>query len=221
MKIPVSHGHLEASWRNPAGDPRGGALFCHPHPLHGGTMNTKAVYRASQAFNDVGMRSLRFNFRGVGYSTGTFEDGIGELDDVRAALDWLELGARGLPLVVGGLSFGSLVALSVGAEDSRVKALVALGTPIHIYDYSFLAGTIKPILVVQGEEDEYGLAQEVVEVLGGLGGHITVQAIPGAGHLFEGHFEEIRTVIREFFTSGPGAETLSATGAPAGEERII
>jgi len=174
-------------------------------------MNTKAVYRAAQALNEVGLRTLRFNFRGVGYSTGTFEDGIGELDDVRAALDWLELGARGLPLVVGGLSFGSLVGMSVGVEDSRVRALVALGTPIHEYDYSFLAGTKKPVLVVQGEEDEYGSAQEVSEVMEALGDHIVVCAIPGSGHLFEGHYRELSRVIEEFFSAGPGGEAFGST----------
>ena len=221
MKIPVSHGQLEAALRNPKGDLRGGALFCHPHPLQGGTMNTKAVYRAAQALNDVGLRTLRFNFRGVGYSTGTFEDGIGELDDVRAALDWLELGARGLPLVVGGLSFGSLVGMSVGVDDARVGALVALGTPINVYDYSFLADAGKPVLVVQGEEDEYGSAEEVAEVMEALGDHILVRGIPGSGHLFEGRYVELRRVIAEFFSSGPGAEALRNAGALGGEERTI
>ena len=208
MKIPVSHGQLEAALRDPRGDLRGGGVFCHPHPLQGGTMNTKAVYRAAQALNDVGLRTLRFNFRGVGYSTGTFEDGIGELEDVGAALDWLELGTRGLPLVLGGLSFGSLVGMSVGVDDIRVKALVALGTPIHVYDYSFLAGAEKPVLVVQGENDEHGSAQEVTEVMAAFGDHIVVHAISGSGHLFEGHYQELRKVIREFFSSGPGAGAL-------------
>jgi alpha/beta superfamily hydrolase len=183
-------------------------------------MNTKAVYRAAQGLNDVGLRTLRFNFRGVGYSTGTFEEGIGEQDDVRAALDWLELGARGLPLVVGGLSFGSLVGLSVGAEDYRVKALVATGVPIHIYDYSFLGGIQKPVLVVQGEEDEYGSFEEVREVLGNLGEHITVRSVEGSGHLFEGHYEALRSEVRDFFTAGPGAMALDPPGAGAGGERV-
>jgi alpha/beta superfamily hydrolase len=183
-------------------------------------MNTKAVYRAAQGLNDVGLRMLRFNFRGVGFSTGTFEEGIGELDDVRAALDWLELGARGLPLVVGGLSFGSLVGLSAGAEDARVVALVATGIPVHIYDYSFLAAIEKPVLVVQGEIDEYGSAEEVREVVGGLGEHITVRTVEGSGHLFEGHYEELRAEVREFFTSGPGAAALDSPTTGAGEERV-
>jgi alpha/beta superfamily hydrolase len=176
-------------------------------------MNTKAVYRAAQALNDVGLRTLRFNFRGVGFSTGTFEDGIGELDDVQAALDWLAVGTPASPLVVGGHSFGSLVGMRVGVEDPRVRALVGLGVPIQVYDYSFLAGAGKPVLVVQGEDDEYGPAREVTEVFNGYGGQMVVHAIPGAGHLFDGHYGELRAVINEFFSSGPGAQVLRKTDA--------
>jgi alpha/beta superfamily hydrolase len=213
VKIPVSHGHLEAALRDPRGTLRGGAVFCHPHPIHGGTMHTKAVYRAGQAFLELGLRSLRFNFRGVGCSTGTFDDGIGEEEDVMAALDWLELGGiREMPMVVGGVSFGSMVGLTVGAEDPRVTALVGMGTPIHLYDYSYLADVQKPVLIIQGEEDEFGSAVEVREVLGALGSHVTVEGIPASGHLFEGHFEQVQELIREFFSRGPGARVLAGYG---------
>ena len=167
-------------------------------------MHTKAVYRAAQALNGMGLRVLRFNFRGVGCSTGTFDEGIGEMEDVRAALDWLDLGLEGEPIVLGGLSFGSLAALGVGAEDPRVGALVALGTPIHLYDYSFLSRAGKPVLVVQGELDPFGSPEEVSKAFGRLGDHVTVHSVPSAGHLFEGHFEELQRRIREFFSQGPG-----------------
>jgi alpha/beta superfamily hydrolase len=211
MKIPVSHGHLEAALRDPDGKTQGGALLCHPHPVQGGTMHTKALYRAGRALNEVGLRTLRFNFRGVGCSTGTYDDGIGEEDDVRAALDWLESGLRRHPLVVGGLSFGSMVGMTVAVDDPRVVALVAMGTPIHIYDYSYLARTSKPVLVVQGEHDEYGSALEVSDVLGKLGNHVTVRSVRGAGHLFEGHLEELQKVILEFFEHGAGQLALRSS----------
>ncbi len=173
-------------------------------------MHTKAVYRSGQALLELGLRTLRFNFRGVGCSTGTFDDGIGEQEDVGAALDWLELGGiRGLPVVLGGLSFGSMVGLSVGAEDPRVSALVALGTPIHMYDYSYLTGTGKPVLVIQGEHDQFGTPDEVREVMEGYGDHVTVRGVAGAGHLFDGRFDALQEVIREYFTHGPGREALS------------
>ena len=171
-------------------------------------MHTKALYRAGRALNEVGLRTLRFNFRGVGCSTGTYDDGIGEEEDVRAALDWLESGLRLHPLVVGGLSFGSMVGMAVAVNDPRVVALVAMGTPIHIYDYSYLARTSKPVLVVQGEHDEFGSAQEVSEVLGKLGNHVTVRSVRGAGHLFEGHLEELREIILEYFENGAGRVVL-------------
>jgi alpha/beta superfamily hydrolase len=199
--------------RSPQGDLKGGVVFCHPHPIQGGTMNTKAVYRAAQALAELNLRALRFNFRGVGCSTGTFDDGIGEQDDVRAALDWLVLGGiRDLPILVGGLSFGSMVGLSVGVEDERVTSLVGLGLPIQVYDYSYLARTEKPVLLIQGEHDEFGSPEEVREAVKGLGSHITVVDIPGSGHLFEGYFLELQKVIEEYFTLGPGAVALNGEG---------
>jgi alpha/beta superfamily hydrolase len=171
-------------------------------------MDTKAVYRAGRALNDVGLRSLRFNFRGVGFSTGAYDEGIGEEDDVRAALDWMELGLPDRPIIVGGVSFGSMVGLKVGATDTRVAALVAVGTPIHVYDYSYLAGANKPVLVIQGEHDEYGSGSEVASTMGAFGDHVSVQIVPGADHLLEGHLDSLQEHIRVYFTQGPGAQAL-------------
>jgi len=146
VRIPVAHGHLEALLKEPEGVPNGVAVVCHPHPLHGGTMHTKAVYRAAQALNEAGLVALRFNFRGVGASTGSYEEGIGEMDDVVAALEWLTGEYPDLPLIVGGFSFGSKVALSVGVADDRVDGLVGLGLPVKNldYDFGFLADARKP-----------------------------------------------------------------------------
>ncbi len=211
MKIPVSHGHLEGTLREPDGTLKGGAVFCHPHPIHGGTMHTKAVYRGGQALNQVGLRVLRFNFRGVGCSTGSFDDGIGEAEDVKAALDWLELGLPGGPLVVGGLSFGSMVGLTVGADDERVKALVGMGVPISHYDYSFLSDTDKPVLIIQGENDQFGSGEEVRELFASFGPHVQTRVIEGSGHLFLRHIEELQAVLREYFTSDAGNDVLGLT----------
>lgn len=219
MKIPVSHGHLEAVSRDPRGELRGGGVFCHPHPLHGGTMNTKAVYRAAQSLNELGLRMIRFNFRGVGCSTGTFDEGVGEREDVEAALDWLELSVRDRPMVVGGVSFGSLVGLSVGVDDPRVRALVALGVPVTAYDYGFLAKTEKPVLVVQGENDEFGAGQEVREIMEGYGEHVAVRVIPGSEHLFQGHFQPLQETIRSYFRHGPGQGVLEDVAVAGAEEK--
>jgi len=212
VKIPVAHGYLEAILKEPAGTPRGAAVVCHPHPLFGGTMHTKAVYRTAQALNEAGLVALRFNFRGVGASTGSHDGGVGEQDDVRAAIGWLEERYPGAPLIVGGFSFGSKVGLSVGAEDERIVGLVGLGLPVDrdvSYDFAFLADTGKPVLVVQGENDEFGSGARVAEVLAGLGSNVTLVRVAGADHYFTDRLDELRAAVRDYFESGPGARLLA------------
>lgn len=174
-------------------------------------MHTKAVYRAAQALNEAGLIALRFNFRGVGTSTGSHDEGVGEKDDLRAAIDWLEKHHASLPLVVGGFSFGSMVALSVGAEDERIAALLGLGLPIDLegrYDFGFLADSDKPVLVVQGENDEFGSGETVAAQLAPLGDHVTLVRIPGSDHYFTDRLDELRAAVRGYYESGPGARSL-------------
>ncbi len=197
--------------KQPTDTPRGVAVMCHPHPIHGGTMHTKAVYRSAQGFLDAGLITLRFNFRGVGTSTGSFDEGVGEQDDARAAVDWVESEYPHLPIVLGGFSFGSMVALSVGVDDARVTSLLGLGLPVDLderYDYSFLADAGKPILVVQGEKDEFGSGAQVAEALAPLGSHISLVRVPGSDHYFAGGLDELRGAVRGYFESGPGARAL-------------
>ena len=217
MLIPAPHGHLEARLREPDDEARAAAVVCHPHPQHGGTMHTKAVFRAAQALNEVGILALRFNFRGVGTSTGRWDEGVGEQDDVRAALDWLAEEVGDLPLIAAGFSFGSMVGLRVGAHDPRVRALVGMGLPVDHYDYSFLAEAEKPTLVIQGEDDEFGAGDRVRPVVESLGDHVGLVVVPGSGHFFHGHFDELKSAIREFFTTGAGVGALD--GVPASAAR--
>lgn len=174
-------------------------------------MHTKAVYRAAQAYNEAGLVALRFNFRGVGTSTGSHDDGIGEQDDLRAAIDWLEGTYPLLPLFVGGFSFGSLVALNVGIQDPRIEALLGLGLPVEMenYDFSFLADTEKPILIVQGEQDEFGSGDVAEGILRDLGPHITLVRIPDTDHYFAGKLDELRAAVRGYYGSGPGSRLLA------------
>lgn len=211
MKIPAPHGHLEAQLKEPDAAPVGAAVMCHPHPVHGGTMHTKTVYRAAQALNEAGLVALRFNFRGVGASTGSHDEGHGEQDDVEAAVSWLEKEYPELPLVVGGFSFGSMVGLGWGAEDDRAVALLGLGLPVEMrdYDYSYLADVEKPVLVVQGEDDEFGSGEAVAGRLRGTGPHLTLVRIQGADHFFTDREDELMDVVRGYYASGPGSRVLA------------
>jgi alpha/beta superfamily hydrolase len=168
-------------------------------------MHTKAVFRTAQALCDAGFEVLRFNFRGVGASTGSFGEGVGEAEDLGAVLAWVKARATRLPLLVGGFSFGARIALSSRAGDPEVAALLGLGLPLRMYDFSFLRGVTKPVLLVQGELDEFGGGRELESLAASLGGPITVRIVPGAGHYFHDHFEELQSAVREYFTDGPGA----------------
>jgi alpha/beta superfamily hydrolase len=175
-------------------------------------MHTKAVYRAAQGLLEAGLVTLRFNFRGVGASTGTHDEGIGEQDDLRNALDWLEARYPSLPMVVGGFSFGSMVGLSVGIEDPRAVALFGLGLPVERaeYDFSYLADSDKPLLVVQGEGDEFGSGAAVAELVAPLGSRVTLVRIAGSDHFFTGRLGELRRAVRGYYESGPGSRLLAA-----------
>ena len=216
MQIPADHGHLEANLRRPEGEPIGAAVVCHPHPQHGGTMHTKAVFRTAQAMNEAGLLVLRFNFRGVGTSTGSYDEGRGERDDVRTALDFLEEEASDLPLVLAGFSFGSMVGLRVMMDDPRVVAGVGLGLPVRLYDFDFLRALDRPLLVVQGENDQFGAAEEATRILEPLSPRIRVEEIQGTQHFFDGRFEELKESVRGFLLQGEGAEALTQGSSAVG-----
>jgi hypothetical protein len=201
--IPVAHGQLEAILKEPReGSPRGVALVLHPHPLGGGTMHNKVVFRAAAALNDAGLTVLRINFRGVGQSTGVHDDGRGEQDDVRAGLDYLSQQYPGQQITLCGFSFGARVGLEVGIHDQRVEYLISIGTPLDKYDFSFLSQCRKPLLLVHGEHDEFGDVERLRKLAAELEKNTTVRlvVIPGAGHFFEGGLDELKHAITNWAT---------------------
>jgi len=201
--IPVAHGQLEAILKEPReGSPRGVALVLHPHPLGGGTMHNKVVFRAAAALNDAGLTVLRINFRGVGQSTGVHDDGRGEQDDVRAGLDYLSQQYPSQQITLCGFSFGARVGLEVGIDDPRVEYLISIGTPLDKYDFSFLSQCRKPLLLVHGEHDEFGDVERLRKLAAELEKNTTVRlvVIPGAGHFFEGGLDELKHAITNWAT---------------------
>jgi alpha/beta superfamily hydrolase len=201
--IPVAHGHLEAILKEPREGPsKGVALVLHPHPLGGGTMHNKVAFRAAAALNDAGLTVLRINFRGVGQSTGEHDEGRGERDDVRVGLDYLSQHYPGLRIVVCGFSFGAMVGLEVGIHDPRVAFLIGIGTPLDKYDFSFLSACRKPLLLVHGEKDEFGDVERLRQLVADLEKNTLVHlvVIPGAGHFFDDHLDELKRGITEWTT---------------------
>ncbi|MGA3323797.1 MAG: alpha/beta family hydrolase [Terriglobia bacterium] len=185
---------------NPQVTPRHVALVCHPHPLYGGTMHNKVVFRAAKAALLLGLPTLRFNFRGAGRSKGTFAGGAGEREDVRAALDYLAAHFPGLPVCLMGFSFGSWVGLAVGATDSRVSTLVGLGLPVDSLNFDFLRNVRKPKLIVQGTRDEFGPAAQVVELYDSLAEPKQIHWVQGADHFFAGKLDEVQEALRQFLS---------------------
>src|SRR5262245_21096365 len=208
-------GSLEGLWKEASHDGamrcRGAAVFGHPHPLHGGTMHNKVVYRAVQALTRSGYDTLRFQFRGVGLSEGRHDAGHGEVEDFRAAMDEAER-TSGLPLVAGGFSFGSAVGLKAAANDPRVAAFVGLGLPVASESGRMLPRPPRevPSLFVVGENDTFGPPSELAKFLAGT--HRMV-VIPGADHFFEGQLDLVGETISGFLASLPAER--AATGASA------
>src|ERR1044071_6061930 len=199
--IPAPHGKLEAILKPPRVEPaRGVALVLHPHPLFGGTMHNKVVFRAAAALNDAGLVTLRINFRGVGQSTGTHDEGYGERDDVRAGLDYLTTNYPDQDMTLLGFSFGARVGLEVGIDDDRVKRLISIGTPLSKYDFNFLEQCRKPILFVQGERDEFGEVEELRALADKLVQQTSVKlvVVPDTGHFFEGRLDQLKTAISDW-----------------------
>lgn len=180
LEAVLNTGHLNAPFS---------ALICHPHPVGGGTLHNKVVYHTMKALSSLGMPVLRFNFRGVGLSEGSFDHGRGEVDDARAALDWLDTKLK-LPILLAGFSFGSYVGMRAACGDDRVKGIIALGVPYlaegRSYTYDFLEHCWQPKLFLCGAEDQFGPRQAVEPMLRRAANPKRLVWIEGAEHFFQG-----------------------------------
>ena len=176
------------------------AVVCHPHPRFGGTMHTHAAYRLAKAVRARGGAALRFNFRGVGRSAGTYAGGDGEADDARAALRWLAEAKPGLPLLACGFSFGAWMAVLAGADDPRVEGLLLAGLALRAADLErfrdsgLVREVAKPVAIVQAESDAFGAPDEVRRAIEGSRGPRRLATVPRATHLF---VEDLPALQRE------------------------
>jgi alpha/beta superfamily hydrolase len=191
------------------------AVVCHPHPLFGGTLHNKVVFHTMKALNGFGFPVLRFNFRGAGLSEGEHDHGIGEVDDVRAALDWLDSEFH-LPLIFAGFSFGAAIGLRAAYSDPRVRALIAVGTPVapvagdaeepRVYTFDFLRDCLKPKLFVSGARDQFGPKTKLGALVASVPEPKKLVVIEGADHFFEGRLRELRESIEAWVKEALSSE---------------
>jgi len=204
-------GRLEALLNAGAENATHAAVVCHPHPLFGGTLHNKVVFHTMKALNSFGFPVLRFNFRGTGLSHGEHDNGNGEVEDVRTALDWLEAELH-LPLIFAGFSFGAAVGLKAASSDARVEALIAVGTPVvpvaaeaeapRIYTFDFLRDCVKPKLFVSGARDQFGPRGKLEALVASVAEPKKLVVIEGADHFFEGRLRELREAIESWVRQG-------------------
>jgi len=192
-------GRLEALLDEGATPPRAAVVFGHPHPMHGGTMHTKAVYQGAKGLTRIGCSVLRFNFRGVGSSEGTFDEGAGEMADFRAGLDFMAARYPGVPLWAAGFSFGSRIALETGAEDPRVSVLIGIAPPVNRDGYTWDRTLLseKPKFFVQGDLDELCPLKDMWAFYARLKEPKELVVIDGARHLFEGKTKEVGEALED------------------------
>ena len=200
-------GRLEALLNVGAENATHAAVVCHPHPLFGGTLHNKVVFHTMKALNSFGFPVLRFNFRGTGLSQGEHDQGNGEVEDVRTALDWLDAEYR-LPLVFAGFSFGAAVGLRAACPDTRVRAVIGVGTPVgpvaaesevpRTYTFEFLQDCAKPKLFVSGSRDQFGPRAKLEALVASAPEPKKLVLIEGADHFFEGRLRELRETMEEW-----------------------
>lgn len=199
VSFPGSAGVLEGLLDVLPVETRAIAVVCHPHPLQHGSMTNKVTYILARAFNDLGAVSLRFNFRSVGKSAGRFDNGIGETGDTLAAMDWLSAKYPGLPLWLGGFSFGAYIALRAQSERA-VKRLVTVAPAVERFDTASIKPPVCPWLLIQGDADEVVSPQAVLDWARKLPRPPSISILKGAGHFFHGRLNDVRQAVVEHFS---------------------
>jgi alpha/beta superfamily hydrolase len=192
-----------------AGGVRAAVVLAHPHPQYGGTMHTKVVYQTAKALSRIGCAVVRFNFRGVGASAGSYSDGPGEMDDFRAAVTFMRGRYPGARVWAAGMSFGAWIALTVGAEDPAISTLIGIAPPLSKYDFEPVRTSTKPKFFIQGEFDELCPLKEMRAFYARAADPKELAVIDGADHLFDGKVSEVADTVEELFGDWPEPEDAS------------
>lgn len=196
--IPGPQGQLEALVYS-AGESNRVAIICHPHPLFQGTMNNKVVYTLSRAFQNSGITAIRFNYRGVGKSAGTFGDSIGEIEDLRAVMAWVKERVPHVEFYLAGFSFGAYIAASGAALEPCVQ-LFSIAPAVPNQPYNTLPKITCPWVIIQGEADEVISSEAVYEWFERVKNYhssLTLIRMPGASHFFHGELITLRTLVEQ------------------------
>jgi alpha/beta superfamily hydrolase len=177
-------------------------IVCHPHPLYGGSMDNNVVYSLSEALTRASLASFKFNFRGVGGSQGEFGQGIGEQEDVEAAISFINTVKKVDSKRIGlaGYSAGAGFALPVGLNDVRIKALAAVSPPLNMFDFDFLKDCPKPKLFISGSRDNFTPADQFLEFCQNLPAPKEYESIEGADHFWWGYETRLAAKVTAFFT---------------------
>jgi alpha/beta superfamily hydrolase len=208
-------GRLEGRYQHSKQDNAPIALLLHPHPQHGGTMNNKVVYTLFHAFARRGFSTLRFNFRGVGRSQGTFDRGEGELSDAAAALDWLQTyNPNAAACWIGGFSFGAWIGMQLLMRRPEIDAFVSVAPPANLLDFSFLAPCPASGLIVQGDRDQVVPLEAVQRLINKLMHQRDIQIdyrlVPGADHFFYNHLETLSALVDDYIAGNHRSRAAAA-----------
>jgi len=197
LEIPGPAGRLEAIVEREAaaGPARLAVAVGHPHPRYGGTMRNKVTHAIARGAQRSGAVALRFNFRGVGRSAGAYDQGVGEQDDLRAALTWLGEHYPGLPLAAAGFSFGARVALAACCSDPRVERVLAVGLPAGSGDYGFLARCPRAKHFLHSTHDQYGTREQMEAVFRLAAEPKELTWIEAPDHFFEGALAQLEEAV--------------------------
>lgn len=198
-----SEGRLEGRYQKAAKEDAPVALILHPHPQQGGTMNSKVAYALYRTFTQMGFSTLRFNFRGVGRSEGTYDNGEGELSDAAAAMDWLQAHhPRANKFWVAGFSFGAWIAMQLLMRRPELNSFISVSPPAGKYDFSFLAPCPVPGLILQGNSDDIVMHENVTKLVEKIrlqkGVEIGYQLLDGADHFFQGQMKELCDCVEDY-----------------------